>query len=235
MSMNPKLSVMMPVYNERATIREIIRRVMDLPVEKELIIVDDFSTDGTREILKGYIQGKDDSSHIKILFHARNRGKGAAIRTALKKVRGTFTIIQDADLEYDPKDYLLLLQPILKGEADVVYGSRFMGGNRNFLSLHWWANKILTTIANVLYGSHLSDMETCYKLFKTDVLKSISFDANRFDFEPEITVKLLRKGVKIFEVPINYKGRKSTEGKKITWRDGFSALRPLIKYRFSSP
>jgi glycosyltransferase involved in cell wall biosynthesis len=228
-----KLSVMMPVYNERATIREIIRRVMEMPLDKELIIVDDFSTDGTREILREYI--REGSSNIKVLFHTRNRGKGAAVRTALREVRGTFTIIQDADLEYDPKDYLLLLQPILKGGADVVYGSRFLVGNRNFLSLHWWANKILTTMANVLYRSHLSDMETCYKLFKTDILKSIRFEANRFDFEPEITARLLRKGVNIVEVPIKYKGRKSAEGKKITWRDGFSALRPLIKFRFFSP
>ena len=225
------LSVIMPVYNERETVLEIIGRIMDLPVDKELIVVDDFSTDGTREVLEKRLPERFDMSLIKILFHDRNRGKGAAIRTALKEVKGTFTIIQDADLEYDPEDYLPLLQAVLKGEADVAYGSRFRGDSQDFSLLHWVGNRMLTIITNVLYGSHLSDMETCYKLFRTDILKSIDFRADRFNFEPEITAKLLRRGVKILELPIKYRGRKFTEGKKITWRDGFSALGTLIRCR----
>ncbi len=222
-----KLSVIMPVYNEKETVREIIRRVMDLSVDKELVIVDDGSTDGTRDMLK---EIKDPD--IKVLFHEKNRGKGAAIRTGLREVTGELTVIQDADLEYDPRDYLVLLEPILSGEAEVVYGSRFRGEHSDFSSLHWWGNKFLTLTTNLLYRSHLSDMETCYKLFKTDVFRSIRFHADRFNFEPEITAKLLRRRVKIVEVPISYTGRKFAEGKKITWKDGFSALWALIKYRF---
>jgi len=229
-----KLSVVMPVYNERDTVREIVDRVMGLPVEKELVMVDDCSTDGTRELLKEHFSnGTGGYGEIKVFFHDVNRGKGAAIRTALKAVTGDFVIIQDADLEYDPGDYMPLLQPVLRGEAGVVYGSRFMGEHAGFSSLHWWGNKMLTVVTNLLYGSHLSDMETCYKLFKADVLKSIDFKANRFNFEPEITAMLLRGGVKILELPIKYRGRKSEDGKKITWRDGFSALCTLIRCRFS--
>ncbi len=223
------LSVIMPVYNERGTIREIVSLVMALPVDKELIIVDDGSTDGTRDILTSL-----SSANIKLLFHDKNRGKEAAIRTGIAEAAGEFTVIQDADLEYDPHDYLSLLEPALQGEADVVYGSRFRGEYSDFSTLHWWGNKFLTFAANLIYGSRLSDVETCYKLFRTSVLKSIKLRAERFDFEPEVTAKLLRKGIKIAEVPISYTGRKFTEGKKITWRDGFSALRTLIKYRFVS-
>ncbi len=225
--MKPKLSVIMPVYNERDTIREIVRRVMEVRIEKELIIVDDGSTDGTVNVLQE-IKGPG----IKILFHVRNKGKGAAIRTGVQEVTGEFTAIQDADLEYDPQDYLVLLRPILSGQAEVVYGSRFMGECSNFSFLHWWGNKFLTLTANLLYRSHLSDMQTCYKLFNTGIFKSIEIRSNRFDFEPEITAKLLRRGVKIVEVPIRYKGREFAEGKKITWKDGFSALWTLIRYRF---
>ena len=225
--MNPKLSVIMPVYNEGSTIREIIRRVVKLPIDKELIIVDDGSSDETLRVLRGISE-----PGIRILFHGRNRGKGAAIRTGLEEATGEFTIIQDADLEYDPQDYLLLLTPILSGEAEVVYGSRFRGEYKDFSSLHWLGNKFLTLTTNLLYRSHLSDMETCYKLFRTDILKTIKFHSNRFDFEPEITAKLLRRGIKIIEVPISYIGRQFAEGKKITWRDGFTALWTLIKYRF---
>ena len=228
-----KLSVIMPVYDEKATILEIVRRVMELPIDKELVIVDDCSTDGTREILKEQIMEKDDSS-IKVLFHDRNIGKGAGIRTGLQEVTGELTSIQDADLEYNPRDYLSLLPPILSGKVDVVYGSRFMGDYSNFSSLHWWGNKFLTLTTNILYGSHLTDMESCYKLFKTDVLKGIRFYANRFNFEAEITAKLLRRNIKIVEMPISYTGRGFTEGKKITWRDGFSTLWTLVKYRFLS-
>lgn len=226
--MNPKLSVIMPVYNEGATIREIIRRVVKLPIDKELIIVDDGSGDETLDVLQE-IRGPS----IKILFHETNKGKGAAIRTGLEEATGEFTIIQDADLEYDPQDYLLLLTPILSGEAEVVYGSRFRGEYKDFSSLHWLGNKFLTLATNLLYRSHLSDMETCYKLFRTDILKTIKFHSNRFDFEPEITAKLLRRGIKIIEVPISYIGRQFAEGKKITWRDGFTAFWTLIKCRFS--
>ncbi len=217
----------MPAYNERASIREIVRRVMEVPIEKELIIVDDGSTDGTRDALQ------EIGGHgIKILFHEKNSGKGAAIRTGLQETTGEFIIIQDADLEYDPQDYLFLLKPILSGEADVVYGSRFRGEYRDFSTLHWWGNKFLSLMTNLLYRSHLSDMETCYKLFKASILKSIKFRSNSFNFEPEITAKLLRRGVRIIEVPISYTGRGFVEGKKITWRDGFSALWTLIRYRF---
>lgn len=223
------LSVIMPVYNERGTIREIVRRVMDLPVDKELIIVDDGSTDGTRDVLSSL-----SSANIKILFHDKNKGKGAAIRTGIAEAAGEFIVIQDADLEYDPHDYLSLLEAALPGKADVVYGSRFRGEYSDFSTLHWWGNKFLTFAANLIYGSRLSDVETCYKLFRTSILRSIKLRAERFDFEPEVTAKLLRKGIRIAEVPISYTGRKFTEGKKITWRDGFSALRTLIKYRFVS-
>lgn len=225
------LSIIMPVYNERGTIREIVRRVMELPLQKELIIVDDFSTDGTRGILKSYLESR--IYPLKILFHSKNKGKGAAIRTGLAEAGGDWTIIQDADLEYDPQDYMLLMKEVISGGAEVVYGSRFRGHYRDFSSLHWLGNRFLTIITNLLYASRLSDMETCYKLFRTDILKSIDFRANRFNFEPEITGKLLRRGIKIVEVPISYSGRKVTEGKKITWKDGFSALWTLIKCRFS--
>lgn len=217
----------MPVFNERATISEIVKRVMELPIDKELVIVDDGSTDGTLNVLKELSQ-----PGIRILYHGKNRGKGAAIKTGLGEVSGELTIIQDADLEYDPRDYLLLLEPILSGETEVVYGSRFRGHHRNFSFLHWLGNKFLTLTTNILYRSKLSDMETCYKLFKTSVLKGIGLHADRFDCEPEITAKLLRKGIRIVEVPISYSGRKFAGGKKITWKDGFSALRVLIKYRF---
>ena len=221
------LSVIMPVYNEMGTIREIVRRVMDLPVDKELIIVDDGSTDGTLDVL-----WEISDSRIEVLFHDRNKGKGAAVRTGIREAIGDFTVIQDADLEYDPHDYLSLLKLALSGEADVVYGSRFRGEHSDFSTLHWWGNKFLTFVTNLIYGSHLSDVESCYKLFRTSILRSVKLRAERFDFEPEVTAKLLRRGIRIAEVPISYTGRKFTEGKKITWRDGFSALRTLIKYRF---
>lgn len=225
-----KLSIIMPVYNERDTLREILDlvRAVDLGLTKEIIIVDDGSTDGTKEIL----QQLKDIPEVNVLFHQQNMGKGAAIRTALGHVSGDFVIIQDADLEYDPEDYKKLLVPVLKDKAEVVYGSRFTGERRNMFFWHYLGNRFLSLITNILYNTTLSDMETCYKLFKRQALDGISITSNRFNFEPEITSKILRKGIRIYEVPISYTGREFSEGKKITWRDGVSALWTLLKYRF---
>jgi glycosyltransferase involved in cell wall biosynthesis len=223
----------MPVYNEVKTIHEIVKRVeaVDLgDVRKELIIVDDGSKDGTREILDDL---RKNSSH-KIYLHAQNMGKGMALRTALTYATGDIIIIQDADLEYDPAEYAELIKPILEGRADVVYGSRLLGGKvvRAFNFWHLVGNKLLTFITNVLYNSILSDMETCYKVFRADVIKNIQIKSNRFDFEPEITAKVLKRKYKLYEMPISYYGRDFSEGKKITWRDGFAAVWVLVKCRF---
>ena len=229
----PLLSILMPVYNEAATINEILQRVetVDLgDVRKELIIVDDFSTDGTREILKSL----NDEGRYRVYFHSQNMGKGAALRTAMTYASGDIVIIQDADLEYDPAEYAELLKPILEGRADVVYGSRLSGAKvaRAFNFWHYVGNKLLTFITNLLYNSILSDMETCYKVFRADVIKNIQIKSNRFDFEPEITAKILKRKHKLYEMPISYYGRDFSEGKKITWRDGFAAIWALVKYRF---
>ena len=225
-----KLSVIVPVYNERNTVAEVIRRMrtVELPLDREILIVDDGSDDGTRHVLS-----QVGDSTVRVILHERNRGKGAAIRTALGHVRGDLVLIQDADLEYDPEDWPRLLAPALKGRAIVVYGSRFTGERRNMLILHWMGNRFLSLLTNLLYNSTLSDMETCYKLFDRRVLDGITLRAERFEFEPEVTAKVLRQGIRIYEVPISYTGRELHEGKKITWRDGFSALRTLIKYRFT--
>ncbi len=224
-----KLSVIVPVFNERNTVVEILRRMraVDLPIDREFIVVDDGSDDGTRSVLTQL-----GDSTTKVVSHPQNRGKGAAIRTGLQHVTGDLVLIQDADLEYDPDDWLRLIAPVLKGRANVVYGSRFTGEHRNMLFLHWAGNKALSLLTNLLYNTTLSDMETCYKLFDRDVLQGITLKSDRFDFEPEITAKVLRKGVRIYEVPISYAGREFEEGKKITWRDGFAALYALVKYRF---
>jgi glycosyltransferase involved in cell wall biosynthesis len=224
-----KLSVIVPVYNERNTVVEILRRMraVDLPVDREFIVVDDGSTDGTRAVLTQL-----GDSTVKVVTHPQNRGKGAAIRTGLEHVTGDLVLIQDADLEYDPDDWAKLIAPVLKGRAVVVYGSRFTGEHRNMLFLHWAGNRALSLVTNLLYNTTLSDMETCYKLFDRRVLEGITIKSDKFDFEPEITAKVLRKGIRIYEVPISYAGREFDEGKKITWRDGFSALRALVKYRF---
>jgi glycosyltransferase involved in cell wall biosynthesis len=224
-----KLSVIVPVFNERNTVVEILRRMraVDLPIDREFVVVDDGSDDGTRAVLTQL-----GDSTVKIVSHPQNRGKGAAIRTGLEHVTGDLVLIQDADLEYDPDDWSRLIAPMLKGRAQVVYGSRFTGEHRNMLFLHWAGNKALSLLTNLLYNTTLSDMETCYKLFDREVLRGITVKSDRFDFEPEITAKVLRKGIRIYEVPISYAGREFDEGKKITWRDGFAALYALVKYRF---
>lgn len=225
-----KLSVVMPVYNEKNTIKEILRQVRSVDLgdlDKEIIVVDDCSTDGTGDILK-----LEADSSIKVIRHEKNQGKGAAVRTGLASATGDLIIIQDADLEYDPEDYLKLIDPVLKGKATVVYGSRFTGERRNMLFWHYVGNRFLSLVTNVLYNTTLSDMETCYKLFSREAIEGIKIKSNKFDFEPEITAKVLRRGVRIYEVPISYAGREMEEGKKISWKDAFPALWALTKYRF---
>jgi glycosyltransferase involved in cell wall biosynthesis len=226
-----KLSVVVPVYNERNTLVEIVRRMraVELPdsIEREIIIVDDGSDDGTRDVLKQL-----GDSTVRVIMHDENQGKGAAVRTGFAHAVGEYVLVQDADLEYDPEDWPRLLNPVMRGRARVVYGSRFTGERRNMLFLHWIGNRFLSLVTNVLYNTTLSDMETCYKLIDRNLLNEMSLSANKFDFEPEITAKLLRRGVRIYEVPISYAGREFDEGKKITWHDGFAALWTLVKYRF---
>ena len=225
------LSVIVPVYNERTTLTEILRRMraVELPMDREIIIVDDGSSDGTDKVLSAM-----EDSTVRVLHHTGNLGKGAAIRTGLGVVRGDLVLIQDADLEYDPEDWPKLLHPMLRGRAKVVYGSRFTGERKNMLYWHWLGNRFLSLLTNVLYNTTLSDMETCYKLFDRTVIDGIEIESDRFDFEPEITAKVLRRGYRIYEVPVSYNGREFDEGKKITWRDGFGALKTLLKYRFVS-
>jgi len=221
----------MPVFNERDTLREILRQVraVDLPgVEKELLVVDDGSTDGSREILVE----ESEAGGVRVLMHQHNQGKGAAVRTGVQQATGDIILIQDADLEYDPRDFPKLIQPIIEGRVAVVYGSRFLGPRKAMLFWHMLGNKLLTLTTNILYNTILSDMETCYKCFRADVLKGVPLHARRFDFEPEVTAKVLKRGHRIFEVPISYYGREYQEGKKITWRDAPVAFWTLVKYRF---
>ncbi|RIK07960.1 MAG: glycosyl transferase [Acidobacteria bacterium] len=226
-----KISIIIPVFNERNTLQEVVRRcrAADLPCPREILIVDDGSTDGSDQIARGL-----EDSTVRAVIQGRNQGKGAAVRKGIEVASGDYILIQDADLEYDPDDWQKLVAPVLAGKATVVYGSRFTGERRNMMFWHWVGNRMLSFVTNVLYNTTLSDMETCYKLAPTEVLQSLGLKANKFDIEPEMTAKLLRKRVRIYEVPISYAGREFEEGKKITWRDGFSALWTLIKYRFGS-
>jgi glycosyltransferase involved in cell wall biosynthesis len=233
-----KLSIIMPVYNEKDTIEEIIRRVCAVEgIEKELVIVDDFSTDGTRELLEKYAYASIDqrNCNIQIAFHDQNQGKGMAIRTGLKKVTGDLVIIQDADLEYDPNEYLKLVKPIIEDGADVVYGSRTRSHGYKISYLRYFiGGKFVTWLANLLYWCWLTDEPTCYKLFRAGLLKSLKLNCRRFEFCPEVTAKIRKRGIKIVEVPISYMPRKIKEGKKIRWKDGLEAIWTLVKYRFTN-
>jgi len=228
-----KLSIVVPIYNEIDTLEEIIRRIKDveLDLEKEIILVDDCSTDGTRELLQQIKEKKD--KNIKVFFHEKNMGKGAALRTGFQHVTGDIAIVQDADLEYNPNEYPKLIAPILEGKADAVYGSRFMEKPEGVLSsLHYFGNKILTLLSNLFTNLNLTDMETCYKAIKTDILKDIEIKSDRFSVEPEITAKLAKHKCRVCEVPIFYSRRRYSEGKKINWKDGISAIYHIIKFRF---
>jgi glycosyltransferase involved in cell wall biosynthesis len=225
-----RLSVVIPVYNEVETIQEIVRRVQAVDLEKEIIIVDDGSTDGTREHLQEISLAQ---KNVRVFYHDRNQGKGAALRTGFELTTGDIVIIQDADLEYDPMEYPILLGPILDGRADIVYGSRFLGGPHRVLFFwHYLGNKFLTLLSNALTNLNLTDMETCYKVFRREVLSDIQFKSNRFGFEPEFTAKIARKDFRIYETPISYSGRTYAEGKKIGWKDGAKAIFAIVWFRF---
>jgi glycosyltransferase involved in cell wall biosynthesis len=226
-----KLTVLCPVFNERNTVVEVVRRMraVELPdgIEREIIVIDDGSSDGTRDVLRQL-----GDSTVRVVLHEGNRGKGAAVRTGLALATGDYVLIQDADLEYDPEDWPRLIAPVIRGRARVVYGSRFTGERRNMLFLHWVGNRTLSLVTNVLYNTTLSDMETCYKLVDRALLLDLGLRSEHFDIEPEITAKILKRRIRIYEVPISYTGREFDEGKKITWRDGFAAFWTLVKFRF---
>ena len=226
-----KLSVIIPVFNEEKTLKEIITRVQKAKVASEIIIVNDASTDKTESILKDIKKDKKLSANLTVVTHKINSGKGSAINTGLIKVKGDYVLIQDADLEYDPNDIPKLLKPIKDGKAEVVFGSRFTGEHRNLFFWHMVGNKSLTLLTNILFDTTLSDMETCYKVIPTKILKEMNLKSKRFDFEPEVTAKILKRGIRIYEVPISYAGREYSEGKKIGPKDGLIAIWTLIKYR----
>jgi glycosyltransferase involved in cell wall biosynthesis len=229
-----KLSVVMPVYNERATLREVIQRVLAVPLDIELICVDDGSSDGSREILA---QLQAEHPQIRVYLQPKNMGKGAALRRGIQESTGDFVIIQDADLEYDPAEYPVLLGPLIQDKADVVYGSRFLGGGPHRVLYFWHSvgNSILTLLSNALTNMNMTDMETCYKVFRREIIQSIPIEENRFGFEPEITVKIAKRHLRVYEVGIGYWGRTYEEGKKIGWKDGFRALWCLAKYTLKEP
>ena len=234
-----KLSVLIPVYNEERTIEEVVRRVRAVPLPKEIIVVDDGSRDQSRPVLERIRQqseqAADPDNQVKVIFQSCNQGKGAALKAALSLVTGEVVIIQDADLEYDPKDYPVLLAPIQNGWADVVYGTRFTGGGAHRVLFFWHSmgNRILTLVSNMLTNLNLSDMEVGYKVFRAQVIQGIQLKSNRFGFEPEITIKLAKKGCRFYEVPISYHGRTYEEGKKITWRDGVAALYFIVRFKIA--
>jgi len=225
---DPLLSVVMPVFNEHATVEEIVRRVMAVPMRTELIVVDDGSTDGTREQLAAL----QSELGFRLVLQERNQGKGAALQRGFKEVTGDLVVIQDADLEYSPEEYPELVQLICEGRADVVYGSRFLGRHRVFMFSHYLGNRIVTLLTNVLYNTMLTDMETCYKVMRTEVVRGMNLESNGFGIEPEMTAKIFKRGYRVYEIPITYDGRGYEQGKKITWRDGIVALWVLLKYRF---
>jgi glycosyltransferase involved in cell wall biosynthesis len=229
-----KLSVVMPVYNEQATLRRVIERVLSVGLEVELLCVDDGSTDASREILTGLQQ---QHPQIRVLLQPRNMGKGAALRRGIQEATGNYIVIQDADLEYDPNEYPLLLGPLENGQADVVYGSRFVGSGPHRVLYYWHSvgNWLLTTMSNMFTNLNLTDMETCYKAFRREVIQSIRLEEDRFGFEPEVTVKIAKRGLRVYEVGISYWGRTYAEGKKIGWRDGMRALWCLVKYAIKEP
>ncbi|MBI4446092.1 MAG: glycosyltransferase family 2 protein [Acidobacteria bacterium] len=227
-----QLSVIIPVYNEKSTLEEILRRVAAISIQKEIIVVDDRSTDGTREILQSISENSHPYGRLKAVFHEENQGKGAAVRTGIGLSQGEVVIIQDADLEYDPREYPNLLGPILDGRADVVYGSRFLGGPHRVLYFwHYIGNRFLTLFSNMLTNLNLSDMETCYKAFRREVFDQIQIRSNRFEFEPEVTMKVAKKGFRVYETPISYSGRSYAEGKKITWIDGIKSVWAMVRFR----
>jgi len=226
-----KISVLMPVYNELNTIKDVLELVKHIDVAKEIILVDDFSTDGTREFLENSLgEGRDE---IKVIYHDANKGKGAAIRTALDHANGDYIVVQDADLEYSPKDIEKLVKVAEETGVEAVYGSRFLVSHKNTSFPHFAVNKFLTMLSNMLFGGNLTDMETCYKLVNTDVMKRLDIKAKKFEFEPEVTAKLLKSGYKIKEVPVSYRGRSYAEGKKIGWYDGVEAIYALFWFKFS--
>jgi glycosyltransferase involved in cell wall biosynthesis len=230
-----KLSVVIPVYNERRTIQAILQRVLAVPVPKEIVVVDDFSTDGTRELLQEIERQHAAGGLVRVIYQPRNRGKGAALKTGFLHVTGSMVIVQDADLEYNPAEYPALIQPIIDGRADVVFGSRFIGETHRVLFFwHYVANRFLTTFSNMLTNLNLTDMETCYKVFRRDVIDAIAptLKSNRFGFEPEVTAKVAKRRYRVYELPVSYSGRDYSEGKKITWKDLLPALWAIVRFRF---